>query len=92
MDIRSRHEDLRRLISETQGSTPKIDFDYYRGKLPAKEYGGMVTELEDKVKAFQPTKIDLTAQLEQLTTQKAAKVIYGCLLTCRVRCKKLRIF
>lgn len=82
MDLRSRHEDLRRLIAETQAAIPTLDFDHYRARLQNdSEYDGLVRESEQRLAAFSPAKIDLTAKLGELEAQREAKVAPGVVMT-----------
>lgn len=82
MDLRARHEDLRRLILETKAAIPTINLDYYRSKLPAAEYAGLLSETENKLRSFAPTKVDLSAKLEELSSQREAKVREECGADC----------
>ncbi|PJF16573.1 hypothetical protein PSACC_03574 [Paramicrosporidium saccamoebae] len=74
MDLRAHHEDLRRQIADAKSSVPKLDFDYYKSKLPSKEYGTMLSEMEGKVKGFQPTKTDYSDKLKVLENEKQTQL------------------
>ena len=74
MDLRSNHEELRRQILEASQNIPKLDMEQYRRKLPVAEYEGMLNELEDRVKNYQPPKVDVTQKLKELEAEKQVKV------------------
>ena len=74
MDLRARHEDLRRLSLATKAAMPAVDINHYRSKLPATEYSELLREAEDRLRDFAPTKVDLSAQLAELAAQREAKV------------------
>jgi len=74
LDLRSQHEELRRQILEASQNVPKLDIEQYRRKLPAAEYGGMLSELEARLKNYQPPKIDVAQKLRELEAEKQAKV------------------
>ena len=74
MDLRSNHEELRRQILEVSQNVPKLDMEQYRRKLPAADYEGMLNELENRLKNYQPPKADVTQKLKELETEKQAKV------------------
>lgn len=75
LETRSQHEDLRRQISELKETTPKLDFAAYRQVLP-KELGKIVNEAEGQLKAFKPTKVDVTASLKELEQERELKVTF----------------
>lgn len=75
MDLRSRHEELRRQILETQSAAQiRLDFDYYRRKLAGTEHETLLNKLESELKGFQPAKVDISQKLRELEQEKQSKV------------------
>lgn len=78
MDLRSRHEELRRQILEAQSTAQlRLDFDQYRRRLAGTEHEALLNQLESRAKAFQPTRPDVSAKLRELEQEKQAKVHAG---------------
>lgn len=74
MEARGRHEELRRLISESRAHTPSINFEAYRKALPVSAHK-FLEEMEGKAKAFKIKKIETAPLLEALKVERAQK---GC--------------
>jgi hypothetical protein len=73
LDLRSKHEDLKRLIGEAQESSPKINFEHFKRELGTES--GNIDEIEQKFNSFKPKAIDLKSQLSQLEAEKQEKVL-----------------
>ena len=86
-DLRGRHEELRRLITETRAAIPTISPDhlkYYADKLkdaPA-EYRGVYEDARKGVEQFRITEVDIGDKLRELEAQREAKVRKKCLCRC----------
>lgn len=73
MEARGRHEELRRLISESRSHTPTLNFEAYRKALPASAHK-FLEEMEAKAASFKIQKIDTAPLLEALKVERAQKV------------------
>lgn len=83
METRSRHEELRRMISESKAALPAIDFVRYRELLPASAHQ-FVNELEGSVIKFKIEKVDTAPMLQALEVERSEKVAwfrFGSVLT-----------
>jgi hypothetical protein len=79
LHARSTHEDLRRMISDLESGTPKLNFAEYAKVLVD---GRAVGEAEDRVKSWRGgAERDLTADLKALESERDKKVSF--LLNCK---------
>lgn len=74
VDIRARHEDLRRLIGEGREGEARLDFAHYRKRLLGTAHEKMVEESEAAVQAYQPARLDVSEQLRSWAEQRERKV------------------
>mgnify|MGYP002787369738 CR=1 FL=1 len=77
LDLRSRHEELRKLINEARIATPKLDFSDYKKKLPGVEWQKLLKESEEQVNNFKNKPIDVSNKLKELeeNRRKAVEVM-----------------
>lgn len=73
LDLRARHEDLSRQLTELRASVPHIDWAWYRSILSGKDIG-VVDGLEGRVKAFKPSIQDIQPALMLIEKEKEEKV------------------
>lgn len=73
LDIRSRHEDLTRQLSELRAQLPKIDWAGFRAQLPG-DKAQHVNELEEKARSFKPKVQDIAAAVLLVEQEKQQKV------------------
>jgi len=74
MEVRGRHEELRRLIGEAKSAMPKIDFNHYRSALPVSA-NKFVDEIEGSVRSFKIKVADTSAPLQALDAERTQKVM-----------------
>lgn len=72
MDVRSRHEELRRLIQEARSTRLTPSFDRYRQSLPSSLHG-LVSQYESKCSTIVPLdQVTSQSMIKKLTNQLAA--------------------
>jgi hypothetical protein len=76
LDLRSRHEDLTRQITELRAALPVIDWAAYRERI-GPEVAQQVDVLETKAKQFKPTIQDIQPALMIIEKEKKEKVLFS---------------